>query len=323
MNLTGKKILFIAPLFFGYEKLIERKLIQKGADVVFEAECKSVFYCKILNKISRKQAFWYQKNHYQNILKRLSNDFDYLFVIHGYQLSAEFILGFRSKNVKARCVMYQWDSEKANPYIHIKKYFDDVFTFDYADSINYEIDYLPLFFADSIYRNSNIPFNNRKIDFLFIASYRRERYEALLTFIPMLASYKFEYNLYISFWSYCLEYLKGYKINRKAVSFFSLSFDNYTSLLSNSKIVIDVTPNIQTGLPMRIIEAVGAKSKILTTNLNVMKEFGENSNVEILSNSIDVNRILTSRMNEHTNFWRYSLDSWIEKIFSSMKKEII
>lgn len=186
MNLTGKKILFIAPLFFGYEKLIERKLIQKGADVVFEAECKSVFYCKILNKISRKQAFWYQKNHYQNILKRLSNDFDYLFVIHGYQLSAEFILGFRSKNVKARCVMYQWDSEKANPYIHIKKYFDDVFTFDYADSINYEIDYLPLFFADSIYRNSNIPFNNRKIDFLFIASYRRERYEALLTFIPIL-----------------------------------------------------------------------------------------------------------------------------------------
>lgn len=272
-NNYKKNILFIAPCFHGYEKQIMQKLKEKGYNVFFFPERDYSIIYKLVNHTSKKLLQRKQNKHYLNILKQTKGvSFDYLFVIRGYRISANFLERFKEQNPNAKMIMYQWDSNKRNPYSNIVKYFNNVYSFDYNDCRDLSLKYLPLFYTDDIIDTSYK--NNLKTDFLFLGSYLPERYEALEKFIKYMSKtdYEFKYFLYINPAALIKEYIKGNFINLSYISIKPMKRAEYLFLLNSTKIVIDVSSNEQSGLAMRVIEAITLKKKIITSNKNILEE---------------------------------------------------
>ena len=90
--------------------------------------------------------------------------------------------------------------------------------------------------------------------------------------------------VYIPFKTYIKEKIKGKKLDMEILSTTPLDRNNYLKLLSSSKVMVDVSNHNQTGLAMRIIEAIGAEKKILTSNKFIINEkFYNESTVQVFS----------------------------------------
>lgn len=320
--LNNKKILFIGPVFHDYHLLIKENLILLGAEVTFFPEREYGFIFKIINNFFNKNLKKHQNNHYSQIFKQFDvSNFDYLFVIRGYMLSAEFLTEFKNKNRKAKTIMYQWDSDRTNPFSHLLNYFDIKYSFDFEDCrLNPSLKYLPLFFSDDISKGSIIPVKDKKYDFFFMGWYFPERYEAVLKFNDFAIKNKFNIKcfLYLPFTSYIKELIKGTKINNQIVSLKPMSRKEYLNILKNSKVMVDVSNPNQTGLAMRVIEALALNTKILTNNYNIKNDtqiFSEDYISFLNENEPTINEsFLISETNSSVKL--LSLKEWLINIFS-------
>lgn len=89
----------------------------------------------------------------------------------------------------------------------------------------------------------------------------------------------------------------------------------------NSKCVLDSAQAGQVGLTIRVIEALGAKKKIITTNADVKEyDFYRPENIYIYDESkgIDLNSVFFKseyQKIEDRIYKKYSLENWIKRIF--------
>lgn len=272
---SNKNILFIGPVFHNYHTLITDKLTEFGASVSFFGERSYGVDFKLVNNLLHKSLPAYQKRHYNRVLaKTKSQKFDYLFVIRGFMLPGEFIDEFRRRNPNARLIMYQWDSNKTNPFAGLIKSFDITWSFDFEDCKNNPgLNYLPLFFSEDILNLTRKKYV-KIYDFFFMGWYLPERYEAAIRFREFCRQNNFSIKayLYMPFTSYLKERLRGVKPDRSIVSLKHMKRKHYLDLLSQSSVVVDVSSPNQTGLAMRIIEALAANSKILTNNHHIKED---------------------------------------------------
>src|SRR5690606_15810811 len=69
-NLAGKRVLFIAPMFFGYEKLIQAELEAKGAEVdYFNDRPDNGFWTKALIRVDRRLLARKTERYYNSIIE--------------------------------------------------------------------------------------------------------------------------------------------------------------------------------------------------------------------------------------------------------------
>lgn len=271
----NKKILFIGPIFHDYHSLITEKLISMGGDVKFYPERTYGLIFKIVNNFFNKYLNEYQSKHYCRLAAQIKDErFDYLFVIRGYKITDEFLIEFRKLNPQAKLIMYQWDSNNSNPYTHLLGRFDKVCSFDFEDCRVFpSLKYIPLFFSDDI----KTIVNNKaqaEYDFFFMGWYFPERYKAILKFKEYAAEngFKLKAFLYLPISSYIKERLKGADLDRSIVSFKSMKRRDYLNFLSETKVMVDVSSPNQTGLAMRVIEALASNTKILTNNHKIKED---------------------------------------------------
>lgn len=284
MNIEGKKILFIAPIFHDYHRLIVDKLEQMGAVVVLFAERDYSWRFKIVNNFFHRFLPAMQRAHYYKIATK---DFDILFVIRGYMLPVEFIERFKIDNPKSKTVMYQWDSNQTNPFLQVAPFFDIVKSFDYQDCQDIDnVGYLPLFYTDDVAKAAaNAPQEEPVYDFFFMGTYMPERYEGLLKFKKSIkdTGYRLKSYIYIPKTSLKKEQLKGIRLDMSFISTHQMPREEYLSLLNDSRVVVDVSNSRQTGLAMRIIEALASRRKILTVNKFIVNEpFYNPQNIAVL-----------------------------------------
>lgn len=320
--LNNKKILFIGPIFHDYHQLIEANLTSLGADVTFFPERNYGLPFKIVNNFFNKKLKKFQHNHYNQIFKKFDvSDFDYLFVVRGYMLPAEFLITFKEKNSKVKTIMYQWDSDEANPFSHLLNHFDVKYSFDFEDCrVNSSLNYLPLFFSDDISKAIKIPVKDKKYDFFFMGWYFPERYEAVVKFNDFAIKNNFNAKcfLYLPFTSYIKELIKGKKINTQIVSLKPMDRKEYLNILSNSKVMVDVSNPKQTGLAMRVIEALALNVKILTSNYSIKNDaqiFSEEYIAFLKGNEPTINdSFLISETNSSAKL--FPLKDWLINIFN-------
>lgn len=267
MTLQGKKILFIAPIFHEYHTLIVKKLETMGADVLFCPERDYSICFKLVNNflhpiLSLKQAF-----HYRKILKcTKAQSFDYLFVIRGYGMTKKFVEIFKKRNCFAKTIMYQWDADRTNPFADLIPYFDIVQSFDYRDCETFGISYLPLFYTDDVAEEAAKE-HEKKYDFFFMGTYLPERYAAVLHFRENLPeNFRLKAFIYITPTSLKKEKFRGIRLDKEIISTIPMSRKEYLTTLNESKVIVDVSCSRQTGLAMRIIEALASQRKVLTIN---------------------------------------------------------
>lgn len=272
-----RKIIFIAPEFYDYHKIITEKLRELFGETFFFPERKTNGLYTILNNINPKLINLYQKIYFFFIwlqVKKEENITD-LFVIRGYKMPISFIKKLKKKFPNIRTTMYQWDSIKNNSYEYLIPCFDKTYTFDYKDfEQRNDLHFLQLFYTDNIKKIRDTKVSTL-YNFFLLNSFSMERYEGTAKVLDYckknnLTIKHFCYIPFRTFFKY--KYLLRIPLDKSLLSFAPMSRQEYIDSLSKCDIVVDINHSTQTGLSMRVTETYGAGKKILTTNKAIEKD---------------------------------------------------
>ncbi|MEO8764887.1 MAG: hypothetical protein ABI416_11395 [Ginsengibacter sp.] len=293
INLFNKKILYIGPASFNYDKYLVKKFRDSGAAVTtfdFKDLHPDNLYFKVINKLNPQNKEAHIKNFYNQVLS--GSSYDYVLVRQGYQLDRAFLPKLRKAYPEAKFISFHWDSIRPQfDYLPIIQYFDTIFSFDIKDCRDHpEINYLPLFYLDvyaEFKEKNNSSSTEIKSDLLFIGSWRNmERYELIKRTEDLCrkAGLRFRHYLYFSLKNQ-FQLLKKGIIPKKARAK-NLSHEDILKIFATTDTIIDFPSSFQTGLTIRTFETLGAGKKLMTTNKNIVNEpFYNREYIEI----IDIN----------------------------------
>jgi len=278
--LNGKKVLLVAPKYHNYLTNIASAFKDLGAEVFSYSQDPETllftnFYLSRLEKFSIIKKIYAQEVNKTNqkILNAIiGRKFDHVVVIKGDLLSDNTISQLRNQFPSSNFILYQWDSIKNYDYLQRIKYFDAVYSFDYDDCNKYsEISYLPLFYSEEYAKIALLQNIVYKYDVFFLGFNHTIRVNKIHEMISFFENkdLKYSINLMTTISEKIQLGLKRSKIN---CFFKSLKFNQFSEKYIKSKAIIDISSPDQTGLPIRIIEAIGANKKIITTNYNIINE---------------------------------------------------
>lgn len=329
INLKGKSILFISPSFFGYERAIKNRLQDLGAKVdYYDERPANSFWSKAFIRINRN-ILSYVINRYYSVINYLTKDcfYDYIFVINIEAMPYSFLQYQKIRNPNVKFILYMWDSvsNKKNTVGYLP-FFDIVFSFDKSDCDQFRnIKFRPLFFLNEYTEISN--YNLFEYDISFIGTAHSDRYLLIMNIQEQIISkgLKAYWYLYLQskklfFWNKICN-LAYRKAKLSDFSYVSLSKEYILDIIKKSKAILDIQHPKQVGLTMRSIEMLGAKRKLITTNLAIKNyDFYSPNNILIVdrNNPVILKDFLLSDYTpiEKDIYNKYSLDGWLEDIFT-------
>lgn len=329
MDLNQKNILFIGPVFFGYETDIMSELKRRGAKINFVPENLdhlNAGYKLMCSMPSGIRTKWIHK-YFKNRIRKFET-YDVVFMIRGVWLDAQ-LLDWIKQNYSAKWIMYQWDGSKNIPNLsETAGYFDERYTFDRQDCIQFEEqgikwNYRPLFFAKE--------FENCKEqdEWPYTLFYNGSLHSGRAAFLKKLQKFAKANNLSMkgSLFMKRLNFMKRRYINgeykelsKTDITHQSMDRNALINQIEECKVIVDYTNPNQTGLTMRSIECFGANKKFATNNKAIANEafyrpeniyIYDEENFDIPNSFLDIPYEKTDEETYH----KYSLAGWIEDIF--------
>lgn len=329
--MKNKRILLFAPSFFGYDKEFLNGLQKAGADVdLYNERISEDTFVKILIRLNPNYLSRYVEKYYDKIIEENKDkNYDYVFFVSVEAATPRIISKLRTVFTNARFYMYSWDSVENKKYLKdVMPLFDRVWSFDKSDSKKYNIGFLPLFYSNEY---SDIASSGvlQKYDALFVGTIHSDRYWFLKNIEGQICALNGQVYLWQYFPSVLL-YLKMKLQSRRFCRetkyrdfrFESLKKERLLELIAESKAVIDSNHPSQSGLTMRTLETLGAKRKLITTNVNVKEyDFYRESNILVVDrfSPVVTPDFLASEYEEIPLeiYKKYSLDGWLYCIFSA------
>jgi hypothetical protein len=325
VNLTGKRILYIGPEFYNYHVSINEGLARLGTTTRFYSEMEYSLLFRLLAKLCKPLAAKLVRQHLDMILRcELSSKYDVVFVIRGGFCDSEFVQKLKSCLPCARFYMYQWDSLRQNNYSDLISLFDKVMTFDRLDAIKLNIPYEPLFYTHEYSELVNSRTEPLKHDLAFVGAYHSDRLEVVKKVAEFCdrEGLAFRFHLFIKRLPLMRMLLTGrLKVaDLRYLSTKSLSLPEVLDIYRDSRAVLDIELNIQSGLSIRTFEALGADLNLVTTNKHVMSEpFYDPKRILVIDRDkvdLDVAFFTDKTVKKpYNNIDRYSLDKWLCRIF--------
>ena len=328
-SISGKKILFFAPAFFNYEKMMADKMREMGAEVdMYDVRSVTSARDRALLKIS-PQIFNKKSMHYYEeiINESKGKDYDYILIVKCDMTPESILERFKTEFPNAKLCLYLYDSVKNIPGITKKfKYFDTLHSFDLNDCEMYqELKFRPLFFGDQFRKEEHE--GDYKYDISFCGTIHSDRY-AVIKQVQKIAEekgLKSYWFLYLQS-KFIYKFYKATKKEFKGVEESTFSFDKMSAaeiakVVDESRIILDVQHPKQTGLTMRTIEMIGMNKKLITTNESIRTyDFFYADNVAIVDRN-DV-RIPEGFIKTPYHplpedvYEKYSLNSWVLEVLS-------
>ena len=332
-ELNNKNVLFIGPVYFGYEKTIVSLMEECGAAVDFIQEnldVRSVVnglvnklpvnLCKKIRDIQHKRQIDSLKGKNYDLILGIRMDFfdDYLCaLLREYWPNAKFCL-------------YFWDSCKnmRRPK-EVAKYFDKVSSFDRMDCeemADSGWNFRPLFYIKE-YEHASAK-SNKDIDVLYVSSLFPNRARSYIA----LREYCKKHNLNLKTLFYVKESI--YKVQKNKISeyakiepecirFKSIDKAEIIDLMGRSKVMFDCSHARQSGLTMRTVECVGAEQLLASTNEDLKNyDFYRDDNICILEedNFEGLAEFVANRQYqplEKNLYEKYSISSWLLDIIGA------
>jgi len=328
-SLKGKKVLFIAPRFFGYEKDVFNELKRRGAEVdyVFDRP----FDSSIMKAVTRFRREWMIKaadRFYRNELKKRGNKtYDLIFVISGQTLSEKTLRAWRKTYTNAQFLLYMWDSFGNRRWgIDNLQYFDQCLSFDRNDAAKYGMDFRALFFLPGFEQNKE---QTIEYDLSFIGTAHTDRYALVSKIKQELGNeaktfwYLFLQEKWV-FWVYKLTNSAFKNARISEFKFTALSKETVQNIFSKSRVLLDIEHPKQTGLTMRTIETLGARKKLITTNVDIKKyDFYSPLNICVVdrkSPHIPHSFLQTAYVDIPQKIYdSYTLDGWMDEILENIQ----
>ncbi|VXC80934.1 lipopolysaccharide biosynthesis protein [Pseudomonas sp. 9Ag] len=321
-SLENKKVLLVAPQFFGYEEEIRSEIERRGARVDFLLD--RPFTSPFLKAVTRWRRQWVMASadQYYHKHTNLEADYDYVFVINGQTLSAGVLELWRSKFGQAKFFLYMWDSfGNRKDVISNLRFFDHAFTFDRSDASSYGIHFRPLFFSKGFEALSN---TLSQWDISFIGTAHTDRYAIVSKVAAELDKgiRPYWYLFLQAPWVYWLYRVinPGFTAARlKDFSFSPLSKSEVQRVFFASRAVLDIEHPRQTGLTMRTLETLGARKKLITTNANIQDyDFYSSHNICVIDRrdpTIPPSFLQTPYVDvDPVIYQRYRLEGWLDEI---------
>lgn len=313
-----KKILMIAPFFFGYEIRIKEVLEKKGYEVILYSD----FNTRKINLIKKK--FENRKkqeniNKYYTMLfeKEKEKQFEYIFIIKGIDIPREVLMGFKSIVKNENLYSYQWDDIEngCEDFLNIRDCFKKIYTYSYNDAKKYNFIYRPFFFSKEL--------NNKKLmDITFIGSYSKEREVFLDEFFRRFKKLNLNMKFYLilpkrkilKFMFNIFNRSIAYRLN-------GFSYDETMDIFSKSKSILELQSPRQNSITTRSIEALAIKSKVISSTEDIFnKDFYSKENYYLWNNKIffELQEWLKIPYQELDKdiLIKYKIDSWIDEIFT-------
>ena len=332
MDLKTKKILFICPRFFGYEKHIIAELEVMGAEVSF---LKDRFFDSplqaALTRLFPRIAKLLVSRFILKILDNMPNNtkFDVLFVINGQTLSKIFLKNFKALNPNAQSILYIWDSLRNRKMLQENfAYFDSIFTFDSADAKKYNLHFRPLFFVNNLKAINSSTFKTRDCQIVFVGTMHSDRINVIKAFEGVVPSHvQTFFYLFIQapwvYWFYKATKKEYRKTKREDFKFNPITEALLHEVYSRSSIILDIEHPLQQGLTLRTMDSIGAGKKLITTNNNIRHyEFYNTNNIAIIKRDASEHLIDPrfwdtpyQKLDEHV-YARYTLRGWLKEVLS-------
>ena len=330
LEFSNMKLLLIMPRFFDYPKCISDELISLGYDVDFYDDRPSTNpFIKAAIKLNKHLVHFQVSRYFKRLLTETKcKSYDYVLIISGQSLSfsVSMIRKLRESQKKALFVLYQWNSISNFP--SILKYiglFDKAYSFDRKDARNYDnLNFLPLFYSIKYEKMGTAYDNKKKYDFCFIGTAHPKKYRFIKTMVNELKTVYPKQFLYFFFPSrFVYLYRKLFNKEFKFAKFKEFHFTplNETQLIdvyTSTKCVLDCPQKGQTGLTIRVIEALGSKKKIITTNKDILNyDFYRRENIYVFSDKFDFDDVFFN--SEYKDipieiYKKYSLKNWLLEI---------
>lgn len=326
------KLLLIMPRFFNYPELITEELENMGYEVDFFDDRPSAnAWVKAAIRINKNMIGRYIKQYFEEMMNTVkNNEYDVVFLISGQSLSfsEEMIGEIKKCQEKAKFVLYQWDSQTNFPYIkEVQKYFDKCYSFDRNDvKETPSLKFLPLFYS-RIYENIGSKcYKQYKYDFCFVGTAHPKKYKFIKMMSEQLKTVYPKQFIYFFFPSPIVYFYR--KIMNKELRKAKYTEFHYEPLKGKamndvyeaSRCVLDSAQDGQLGLTIRVLEALGAKKKLITTNEDIINyDFYKPENIYLYNGEIDLNNIFFKdeyKDIDGTIYEKYSLRSWLNEILS-------
>lgn len=326
-TISGKRILFFAPKFFGYEKKIAIKLQEMGAVVdAYDERPGNSFITKSILRLYSKGINNTTRFYYRQILSKVKNNkYDYVFIVNLEAMTEEIISNLRSVFKDAVFILYMWDSSQNKKSLtKVYSLFDYCYTFDRFDADNIPgLKFRPLFYTDSYL---NLPAAGKKYDLSFVGTAHGDRSFIVKKVQAQMehAGLNFFYYLYLSsriLYLFLRISNAKLKSSYKEFSFKPLDEPTVVNIIASSHAVLDIQHEMQTGLTMRTLEVLGAQKKLITTNVDIVNyDLYHHDNILIINrdNPVIDKAFLKSAckaLAPEIRF-KYSIEGWISEIFS-------
>ncbi len=329
--MSNKKVLYIGSPFFNYYKKIIAEFEKQGYSVNhYNDRPSESSFIKGIIKIRKDLMNSLIQKYFNKIMAETQyNTYDLVFIVNCKVFTPIMIEQLKNSQKTAKFILYMWDSLVLYPNSEeLIPLFDRAYSFDSEDCEKLEsLIFLPLFYTEEYEDIAREGFQERQFDIVSVCTAHPNRYEILKKFFPKLEvigvrifSYMFLNKFQYYYNRVFVPEFKGAK--RNEFKFEPLSEQNNLDVLRKSNAVFDVQHNKQSGLTMRTIETLGAKRKLITTNINIKKyDFYNGNNILVIGdeNFIDL-KIFLNQKYEPINdevYKKYSLHSWIEAITSN------
>lgn len=312
-----KNILFLAPEFFGYERIITLALKKIFKQVDYIDLRGNTLY--LFRKLRLENKFVTER-----ILKKLSKkSYDVIFIIKGENISEQLIKKISSFH-NGEIYLYNWDSVKNYDNTHLFKYCTKVFSFDPVDCENLKVVYKELFVSKPMC------LENRyfKDKLMFIGTARNDRIRILCKiWTQNRSNIECIFHLYFQGWFiYLIRIFMTPSLifmPKKFIKFKKISYSKYLQSLRNVSYVVDIESENQSGLTIRSIEALCNGKILLTTNAFALKSplnTGENIFLITRADKDPLSKIALSKKPKleivPELVKKYHVDMWLKEFFT-------
>lgn len=324
------KLLLIMPKLFNYPRLITEELNRMGYEVDFFDDRPSTnTWVKAAIRINKKLIQTYIKKYFDEVMKTVSSKkYNVVFLISGQSLSfsEDMIAHIKESQPQAKFVLYQWDSQTNFPYIkRVQHFFDKCYSFDRKDTEETPtLKFLPLFYSrvyEELGAKNKKDFKN---DFCFIGTAHPKKYKFIKMMSEQLKAVYPKQFIYFFFPSPIVYfYRKVMNKELRGAKYSEFHYEPLTGQKMNdvyeaSRCVLDSAQAGQLGLTIRVLEALGAKKKLITTNEDIVNyDFYRPENIYVYEGHIDLDNVFFKEEYKEVDkeiYEKYSLRSWLKKI---------
>ena len=328
-----KKILLIMPNFFDYPQTISEELENMGYDVDFFDDRPSTRgIVKAIVRVNKNLINSYIKKYFNEIMKIVKQKkYDVVFLISGQSLSfsEKMIAELKTSQPQAKFVLYQWDSLKNFPYIlKMHKFFDRKFSFDREDcKANPGLQFLPLFYSRKYEELGKIKKEKYKYDFSFVGTAHPKKYKFISMMSEQLRDVYPNQFIYFFFPSKIVFYYRKLKnpelkyAEKSEFHFVPIKGKKMDDLIAQSRCILDSPQEGQLGLTIRVLEALGANKKLITTNEDIVNyDFYKPENIYVYDGKFDFESVFFKSeyvQSDENVYKKYSLENWLKKILEN------